>query len=476
MAQAKGRKTQIPTQVVMQAARVQMPYQVGDYSYFGPGKPLAPVAPQAEGRQFDYPMGYNLDTRPRSTEGLSFEQLRALADNYDLLRLVIETRKDQVESYEWEIAVKEDYEGEVSEEVLRQVRRFFLRPDQEHMWTQWLRMFLEDMFVIDAACVYPRPTKGGQVWSFELLDGATIKRLLDDTGRTPMPPESAYQQVLKGMPAVDYTSEELVYFMRNPRTSKVYGFSPVEQVVMTVNIAMRRQVTQLEYFTDGNVPDSLASVPEAWSAKDIRQFQVWWDEMMEADVGRRHKMKFVPTDASKIMFTRQPDLKDLFDEWLARIICFAFSISPTSLVKETNRATAETVQAEAKQEGLLPLMTYLKRCVDFLIETYLEVEGIEFKWKTSKDVKPTDQAEIDKIHCMDLKIITPDELRKERLGKEPLSDQEKEKAWPAPPPAPNPFAPAARFPGQREDEEGQQPTPPSKSPPGKVPEEEEEPA
>jgi len=28
---------------------------------------------------------------------------------------------------------------------------------------------------------------------------------------------------------------------RNPRPHKAYGFSPVEQIVMTVNIALRRQ-------------------------------------------------------------------------------------------------------------------------------------------------------------------------------------------------------------------------------------------
>lgn len=443
---AKGKKTPVSQHVVAAAstrvgATMQMPYASGSWTYgwFGPGTPPTPVAQQAEGRQFDYPFGYNLDQRPRSTEGITFEQLRALADNYDLLRLVIETRKDQIESYEWEIVAKEDYDGKVSDDLLKAVRQFFLRPDREHMWTQWLRMFLEDMFVMDAACVYPRATRGGEVWSFELIDGATVKRLLDDTGRTPVPPEPAYQQVLKGMVAANYTSEELVYFVRNPRSNRVYGYSPVEQILMTVNIAMRRQITQLEHFTDGNVPDALASVPDSWNANDIKQFQLWWDQIMEGDQGRRSKLKFIPTDSSKVVFTRTPDLKDMFDEWLARIVCFAFSISPTSLVKETNRATAETVQKEAKAEGLTPLLTYLKRCFDFMIETYLDAEGIEFRWKTTRDLEPMEQANIDKIHCIDLKIITPDELRKERLGKEPLTDAEKETAWPTPAPPPNPF-------------------------------------
>ena len=72
-----------------------------------------------------------------------------------------------------------------------------------------------------------------------------------------MPPATAYQQVLKGMPAVDYTRDELIYLPRNPRTHKIYGYSPVEQIVMTVNIALRRALHQLQFYTEGNIPESL---------------------------------------------------------------------------------------------------------------------------------------------------------------------------------------------------------------------------
>ncbi len=34
---------------------------------------------------------------------------------------------------------------------------------------------------------------------------------------------------------------------------------------------------------------------------------------------------------------KQPALKDEFDEWIARLVCFAFSTSPTPFVKQQNR-------------------------------------------------------------------------------------------------------------------------------------------
>ncbi|MGE8130619.1 hypothetical protein ACQKQD_26935 [Methylobacterium sp. NPDC080182] len=64
--------------------------------WFGPSVPMRPTAPaEVAGRRFDYPTGYNLNTTARAFEPVSFAQLRRLADGYDLLRLVIETRKDQ---------------------------------------------------------------------------------------------------------------------------------------------------------------------------------------------------------------------------------------------------------------------------------------------------------------------------------------------------------------------------------------------
>ena len=60
-------------------------------AWFGPSVPLAPEAPpDTAGRQFDYPVGFNLRLQPRQDEGTSFAELRGLADAYDLVRLVIE--------------------------------------------------------------------------------------------------------------------------------------------------------------------------------------------------------------------------------------------------------------------------------------------------------------------------------------------------------------------------------------------------
>ena len=63
---------------------------------------------------------------------------------------------------------------------------------------------------------------------------------------------------------------------------------------MTVNIGLRRQVSQLNYFTEGNTPEALIGVPEQWTPDQIRQFQEYWDALREGKLAARRHTRFVP--------------------------------------------------------------------------------------------------------------------------------------------------------------------------------------
>src|ERR1700730_11800740 len=346
--------------------------------WFAPLNPLSPIAPpDIAGRRFDFPSGYNLATRPRANEPVGFAELRGFADAYDLLRLVIETRKDQMERQRWRIRPRDPKFKRKSAAVdadmstrIAALENFFQKPDGVTRWKTWLRSLLEDMFVIDAATLYCQRTRSGQLFALQQLDGATIKRVIDDWGRTPQPYRTplplagegregewvfppAYQQVLKGMPAVNYSARDIIYRPRNVRAHRVYGYSPVQQVLMTVNIALRRQLWQLDYYSEGSIPDALIGVPQGWTPDQIKQFQDYWDTEFAGDLARRRRAKFVPGDtAVKVHQTKEPEQKSDFDEWLARIICYAFSVPPQWAVKLMNRATADNQSAQSEEEGL----------------------------------------------------------------------------------------------------------------------------
>lgn len=386
---------------------------VAPTDWMSPGKPIEPVAPDtAKGREFDFPVGFNTTTTPRSYERVSFSQMRALADGYDLLRLVIETRKDQLEKLNWKV-VKRD--GSDTDERVNEVTTFLTFPDRENTFHTWARMLVEDMLVIDAPTIYPRFTRGGKLYSLDLIDGATIKRVLDGEGRTPIAPDPAYQQIIKGVPAANYSTDELIYYPRNKRTHKVYGFSPVEQIIMTVNIALRRQLNQLQYYTEGNTPNLVFGVPQEWTPEQIKFFQGWWDQLNSGET--KHKAKFVPGGVAP-HDTKAQALKDEFDEWLARVVCFAFSIPATAFIKQTNRSVAEQLNETAQQEGLLPIMNWLRSLMNLIVWKFFGYQDLEFVWDEEFSIDPEAQARIDDIKIRNASR-TLNEVRKED-GKEPI--------------------------------------------------------
>ena len=362
-------------------------------SIFGPGEPLVPPEPERV-RTWQYPVGYNFTYTPRAWEPIGFDELRALAENHDITRLAIETRKDQIEALTWSIRSREPNNPKADAAPrIEKLTEFWNHPDGDRPFGTWLRIALEDLLVIDAPCFEIRRNRGGEVIGLDNVDGATIKVLVDETGRRPKPPAPAYEQVIHGRPWRLLTTDELLYMPRNPRPWKAYGFSPVEQITMTVNIALRRQVMQLQHFTEGNVPAGLLNAPDDWSAEQIRQFQEWFDSVLAGNTAQRTRLVWGPNGAKYQAF-KEPPHKDDFDEWLARIVCFAFSLAPNAFIRHVQRTTADTLQEAALKEGLWPLQGWVKRFADTVIQRLFGHSDLEFSWNEEEALDPQGQAKM----------------------------------------------------------------------------------
>jgi HK97 family phage portal protein len=364
-----------------------------DQGIFSPSYPLVPPE-RARVRLWDFPVGYNSIYTPRSYEAVGFDELRALADSHDITRLAIETRKDQIEKLEW--TIKSRNEKSPAPDAASRIERlteFWRKPDGAQPFATWLREALEDVLVLDAPAFEIRRSRIGEIIGLDIVDGSTIKVLIDETGRRPQPPAPAFEQVIHGRPWRLLTGDELIYLPRNPRPHKAYGFSPIEQIVMTVNIGLRRQLMQLQHFTEGNVPPGLLNAPDGWSPEQIRQFQEWFESILAGNTGTRTRLVWAPSGARYQAFKEAP-YKDDFDEWVARIVCYAFSLPPTAFTPQVNRATAQTAQEAALEEGLAPLIGWVKRLVDGVIQNRMGHVDLEFAWSDVRPTDPKDQATI----------------------------------------------------------------------------------
>lgn len=444
--------------------------------WFGPLQPMQPIAPpQVAGRVFDFAPGYNLATTPRAYEPVSFEVLRMMAESFDPMRLIIERRKDQMCRLPWNIRYKKDDKkksvapkdmSEKQRKRLTDITNFFKKPDREVSFRSWMRAVLDDLLVIDAPSIYCERNRGGGLIGLRYLDGANIKRIIDDWGRTPEPipftgqpfqwnggwvtmenhqaagfrlvPGSAvagqmpfgvepppfamlppsYQQVLKGLPAVNYTTWDLLYRPFNLRPGRVYGMSPVEQVVTTVNIALRRNMAQLDYYREGNQPESIYGVPEGWTPDQVGRFQDYWDALHVGNMAARRRMKFLPGgNGSNYTALKEPPLKTEFDEWLIRIVCFAFSYPPAAFVSLQNRSIAETHERQAEEEGVEPLKQWAAELFNEILEREFPDDGVEFAWAEENEIDPEKQSTILRGYAED-GVFTLNMVR-EKLGEEP---------------------------------------------------------
>jgi PAS domain-containing protein len=411
----------------------------GNGQWFGPGEPLAPVAPESTaGRQFNYPVAVNINTTTKS-DGLTFDQLRQVADACDVIRTLIETRKDQMCGMSWVIQPVEDApplalgaKPPVDPRIVA-LTAFFKSPDKQHTWAEWLRMLLEDMFVIDAPTLYLQQNFGGELYALRPIDGSTIKRLIDPRGWTPMSPDPAYQQVLRGMPAIDYTVDELIYKPRNPRTHRIYGYSPVEQVIVTAQLLLSRQASNLEFYQSGNLPEGFLQGGVDWTPEQIGQFQEHLDTLLSGNHAERRKVRVVPATSSGNPYqaVKEPALKSEFDEWLTRIACFAFNYPPSAFIKDMNRATSESAKQAADEEGVNPLRHWVKELIDGVIHARFGFDDLEFAFEDREAQDPLERAQIDQIYLQTM-VLHPDEVRAD-LGKPPLTPEQQDDMKPPPP-------------------------------------------
>jgi Phage portal protein len=406
-------------------------------AFFPPLNPLQPVAqfPEAMGiRPWDYPVGWNQRVTPRTGYSVGFGTLKALADGFDVLRIMIERVKDKIATKPWAFLPKDEHKK--PDDRCKELEEFFAFPDREHSWQDWARMLLEQAIVYDAPAVYLRPTRGGELFSAEVWDGSLISPKIMADGRAP-PADAgpAYQQVLKGLPAVDWIKPvpkgqpvpadpmgnpfpELLYKPRNPRVDSPYGYGPVEQIVMTINIAIRQEVWLLSYYTDGSQPDVAFSTPSTWTTQDIANFKRWWDSVLSGNLAERRGTMFLP-DGTKIFNFKEGAIQDnQTAEWVIRVMCFALGLNPMPFVKQMNRGQEQTHHEEAQQEGEGPWISWLVDFIGAIVRLKFGWDDIEFRFDEADSVDPVDQSKIDASDVA-AGIYHPDEIRANR-GDSPM--------------------------------------------------------
>lgn len=398
---------------------------------FGPGTPITPGAinpvredGRPDPRRYEYQVAQNINVT--ETRLVPFKTLRASADQIDILRRCIEVIKNKVTGLDWDIVLGTDASEKIAAtsggdhvramakarekytDEINRMRTFWENPDRANglTFSDWLMIALEEILVIDAWAIWPQRSVGGDLYGLQILDGSTIKPLLDDRGMRPMAPNAAFQQILYGFPRAEFTAndddpsadgeftaDDLQYLVRNRRTTSVYGFSPTERALPLADIYLRRQQWIRAEYTDGVLPELMFTTDENWGTNPdlLRAYENIFNDDLAGQTQQRKRLRLLPAGMTPVQFEGYGEkFKDTLDDYLITSICGHYGVQPAEIgfapKGGLGGAGFEEGRAESAEAiGTQPLVNWISKMLTNISYTYLGMpRELEFKLMTSK--------------------------------------------------------------------------------------------
>lgn len=380
-------------------------------------------------RRYEYQVGWNMPIGVPGSEGLklaSFQNLRAISDLYSVANACIDLRITEIRGLDWDIVPTPDAEkamrsspGLISDFQKRRAEalRFFKRPDSDYAdFSSWFAAALYDVFQVDALSLYLWPTKmkgkgllGSNLGELALIDGTSIRPLIDVYGQRPKPPFPAYQQYLYGVPRTDlmtppdpdliddselvaeYRSNQLLYLPYTTRRWTPYGFPPIERALIPAMAGLNRQQYQLDYFNEGTIPGMFVSPGDAGMTFDQQRTLQDALNALAGDPAWKHKIIVLPP-GSRTDPQKPTELADQFDEIVMTQMCMAFGVMPMELgispkVSTTQSPGAANQMAKAsadvnQRKAMKPLLNFLKATIfDKILQEICGQADMEWHWE-----------------------------------------------------------------------------------------------
>lgn len=359
--------------------------------------------------------------------GNSFAQLRTIADTYSVARACISLRKQELVGLEWDVvptkAAEKKMRGSASarlewDERRAKVMRFFRKPDSNYFgFSSWFSAQLEDVFAVDALSLYMHPPRmrgkgvmGSNLAALELIDGTTIRPLIDVYGARPAAPNPAYQQYQYGVPRVDlmavmagddvadmaeavhrqYSGDQLLYLPYEARDWTPYGFAPTEKALVPILSGLNRQNWQLQSYSEGTIPGLfVTSGDQSSSPEQCRQLQDALNAMA-GDPAWKHKIIVLPHGSTTSPQT-PAELAGTFDEIIMTQVCMGYDVMPMELGISPRTSSSQSSGAAnqmAKKSGDThdrkangPLLHRFMEIFDYVIQFVCDQPDMRFMFE-----------------------------------------------------------------------------------------------
>ena len=213
-----------------------------------------------------------------------------------------------------------------------------------------------------------------------------------------------------------FEPEDLVYFMENPSTYRLYGYSGVQAIQQIVDLLIQSVRYNKDFFVNNAIPDALISLPNA-DKDQLDQFKTDWNNNVK---GKPHKVAFHNTDAkfnSMRVTNREMEwLKG--SKWYMHLCFGVFGLSPAVVgySDDVNRASQGGQERTSIVYAMKPRLYLAEKKVNtMIIPDFLKQEQPKIKFKFMiKDVEEEERKHKNSMEAIDRGAITINEYRSEK--------------------------------------------------------------
>lgn len=244
----------------------------------------------------------------------------------------------------------------------------------------FLRKITRDALVYDQGCFEVVRDRAGRPAEFYAVDGASIR--IADTSRTGLvtdPDEIRYVQVYDNVVVAEFTSRELCFGVRNPRTDLVisgYGMAEAEVALQLVTALLWGIEYNTRFFSQNGIPKGVFQFEGPMPESQLRAFRRHFFHLTRG-TQNAFRPPILGGEAKLNYIDLQQNNKEMeFSEWLnflLKYFCAVYQCDPAELnfvfgnTGQSSSLSGHSNEEKIKQSrdrGLRPLLETISRWVN----------------------------------------------------------------------------------------------------------------
>lgn len=341
-----------------------------------------------------------------SPSGLSYETLKQMAEQNVVIAAIIQTRVQQVASFtqlqpnKYSIGFKvahKDTERRLTDgerNHIKDMEKFVLncgvdKNRDRDKFGMYVKKIVRDRLTYDQMCTEVVPRVSGKPHSFYATPGNTM-RLASPKRRkgTPLNARESgsatkYVQIVNGTIVNQYTPDELVFSIANPRTDLKawgYGYSELEMLIKTVTRHLWAEEWNQNVFSQGSTQKGILNVKGNMPPQQMDAFKRMWLTQVSG-VSNAWRTPIINSQDDLQWVSLQPTNEEMgYQQWieyLIKIACAIYLIDPSEINFDVRAGVAnkpmfmttnEAQQKLSQDRGLRPLLGHVAEHINSVIE------------------------------------------------------------------------------------------------------------